>query len=100
MPSLLPTPSFNNTRERLHDALATYHEKRQELEASQQDDGENVLIVGANIPGVLRDLAHAALDHAEVVERKMDSLYQRQLFGESDGGFDADADAGDQARAA
>ena len=82
MPNTSQQPRYHETRERLNLALASYHDKREELLSVDDDEEANVFIVGSNIPSVLRELADAANMHADVMERKMDAIYMSDMFDE------------------
>lgn len=82
MPNTSQQPRYHDTRERLNLALASYHEKREELLSVDEEEEGNVFIVGSNIPSVLRELADAAKMHADVMERKMDAIYMSDMFDE------------------
>lgn len=82
MPNTSQQPKYHDTRERLNLALASYHDKREELLAIDEEEDANVFIVGSNIPNVLRELADAANMHADVMERKMDAIYMSDMFDE------------------
>ena len=83
MPQTSPSPGYRRTRERLNNALVEYHEKREELQAVDEDaEDENIFIVGSNIPNVLRELANAAHEHADAMERKMDAIYMSDMFAD------------------
>lgn len=74
--------SFDQTHEWLNVALAHYHRLRDDVEeADQYGNGYIALSVS---PKVLRRLGHAALAHANSMERWTDDVYLQDLSSGSD----------------